>query len=115
MSFSYLEANGVFLKIVIAAMVIFLFSEFIAIYPIFSNYEKHKTVVLKHIVPIWEITGTMIVFFVVELELIYSGLVPIASYLFIPVVGLFVILLILRNVAIIYSEFIWKKVDSSGM
>jgi cytochrome d ubiquinol oxidase subunit II len=115
MSFSYLEANGVFLKVVIAAMVTFLFSEFIAIYPIFSNYEKHKTVVLKHIVPIWEITGTMIVFFVVELELIYSGLVPISSYLFIPVIGLFVALLILRNVAIIYSEFIWKKVDSKPL
>jgi cytochrome d ubiquinol oxidase subunit II len=112
MSFSYLEANGVFLKIVIAAMVAFLFSEFIAIFPIFSNYEKHKTVVLKHIVPIWEITGTMIVFFVVELELIYSGIIPIASYLFIPVIGTFVALLILRNVAIIYAEFIWNKVDS---
>lgn len=114
MSF-YLDANGVFLKIVIAAMVTFLFSEFIAIFPIFSNYEKHKTVVLKHIVPIWEITGTMIVFFVVELELIYSGLTPIASYLFIPVIGTFVALLILRNVFIIYAEFIWKKVDSKPL
>ncbi len=115
MSFSYLDANGVFIKIVIAAMVTFLFSEFIAIFPIFSNYEKHKTVVLKHIVPIWEITGTMIVFFVVELELIYSGLTPIASYLFIPVIGTFVALLILRNVAIIYAEFVWKKVDSKPL
>ncbi len=115
MSFSYLDANGVVLKIVIAAMVAFLFSEFIAIFPIFSNYEKHKTVVLKHIVPIWEITGTMIVFFVVELELIYSGIIPIASYLFIPVIGTFVVLLILRNVAIIYAEFIWKKVDSKPL
>jgi cytochrome d ubiquinol oxidase subunit II len=115
MSFSYLNADGVFLKIVIAAMVTFLFSEFIAVFPIFSNYEKHKTVVLKHIVPIWEITGTMIVFFVVELELIYSGLTPIASYLFIPVIGTFVALLILRNVAIIYAEFVWKKVDSKPL
>jgi len=115
MSFSYLDANGVFIKIVIAAMVTFLFSEFIAIYPIFSNYEKHKTIVLKHIVPIWEITGTMIVFFVVELELIYSGLTPTASYLFIPVIATFVALLILRNVAIIYAEFIWKKVDSKPL
>ena len=115
MSFSYLDANGVFIKIVIAAMVTFLLSEFIAIFPIFSNYEKHKTVVLKHIVPIWEITGTMIVFFVVELELIYSGLIPISSYLFIPVIGTFVALLILRNVAIIYAEFIWKKVDSKPL
>ncbi len=115
MSFSYLDANGVVLKIVIAAMVAFLFSEFIAIFPIFSNYEKHKTVVLKHIVPIWEITGTMIVFFVVELELIYSGIIPIASYLFIPVIGTFVVLLILRNAAIIYAEFIWKKVDSKPL
>jgi cytochrome d ubiquinol oxidase subunit II len=114
MSF-YLNADGVFIKIVIAAMVTFLFSEFIAIFPIFSNYEKHKTVVLKHIVPIWEITGTMIVFFVVELELIYSGLTPIASYLFIPVIGTFVALLILRNVFIIYAEFIWKKVDSKPL
>ena len=115
MTFSYLDANGVFIKIVIAAMVTFLFSEFIAVFPIFSNYEKHKTVVLKHIVPIWEITGTMIVFFVVELELIYSGLTPIASYLFIPVIGTFVALLILRNVAIIYAEFVWKKVDSKPL
>jgi cytochrome d ubiquinol oxidase subunit II len=115
MTFSYLDANGVFIKIVIAAMVTFLFSEFIAVFPIFSNYEKHKTVVLKHIVPIWEITGTMIVFFVVELELIYSGLTPTASYLFIPVIGTFVALLILRNVAIIYAEFVWKKVDSKPL
>ena len=46
-AFSYLEANGVFLKVVIAAMVTFLFSEFIAIYPIFSNYEKQRTVLLQ--------------------------------------------------------------------
>ncbi len=115
MAFSYLDANGVFLKIVIGAMVAFLFSEFIAIFPIFSNYEKHKAVVLKHIVPVWEITGTMIVFFVVELELVYSGLTPTASYLFIPVIGTFVALLILRNVAIIYAEFVWKKVDSKPL
>jgi len=112
MSFSYLYANGIFIKLVIAAMVVFLSSELIAIFPIYTDYEKSKKNVMRHLVPIWEITGTMIVFFVVELELIYSGLTPIASYLFIPVIGIFVLFLILRNVAMIYAEFIWKKVDS---
>ncbi len=96
-------------------MIAFLWSEFIGIFPIYMDYEKNKENVLKHIVPIWEITGTMIVFFVVELELIYSTLVPIASYLFIPIVGIFALLLILRNVFIIYAEFIWKKVDSKPL
>jgi len=112
MSFSYLYANGILIKLVIAAMVVFLSSELIAIFPIYTDYEKSKNNVMRHIVPIWEITGTMIVFFVVELELIYSGLTPIASYLFIPVIGIFVLFLILRNVWMIYAEFIWKKVDS---
>ena len=48
-------------------------------------------------------------------SLIYSGIIPIASYLFIPVIGTFVVLLILRNVAIIYAEFIWKKVDNKPL
>ncbi len=114
MSF-YLDANEIFIKLVIAAMVVFLSSELIAIFPIYTDYEKSKKNVMRHLVPIWEITGTMIVFFVVELELIYSTLTPIASYLFIPVIGAFVIFLILRNVAIIYAEFIWKKVDSKPL
>ncbi|WP_287950196.1 hypothetical protein [Acidiplasma sp.] len=115
MSSFFLNADGVFIKLVLAAMFAFLGSEFIAIFPIFINYEKTKENVLKHIVPIWEITGTMIVFFVVELELIYSSLTPIASYLFIPTVGLFVLLLVLRNASIIYAEFIWKKIDSKPL
>jgi len=103
--------NTDFIKIVIAAMVTFLGSEFMAIFPIFSNFKKNEKNVMKHIVPIWEITGTMIVFFVVELELIYSALTPIASYLFIPLIGTFVLLIILRNVWIIYAEFLWKHKD----
>ncbi len=101
--------NEIFFKIVIAAMLTFLLSEFMAIYPIISNYEKNEKNVLRHIVPIWEITGTFIVFFVVELELIYSSLVPISSYLLIPLVGIFVAFLILRNAWIIYAEFLWKN------
>jgi len=114
MSF-FLNANGIFIKLVIATMVAFLLSEFIAIFPIYTEYEKTKKNVMRHIVPIWEITGTVIVFFVVELELIYSALVPISSYLFFSVIGAFVLLLILRNVWIIYAEFIWKKVDSKPL
>ncbi len=105
----YFYANTYFIKLVIATMVVFLGSEFMAIFPVFTNFKKHKETVERHIVPIWEITGTTIVVFVVELELIYSSLTPIASYLFIPLVGTFILLLILRNVWIIYAEFIWKN------
>ncbi|AAT43450.1 hypothetical protein [Picrophilus oshimae] len=101
--------NEIFFKIVLASMLTFLLSEFMAIYPIISkNFERYEKNVLKHIVPVWEITGTFIVFFVVELELIYSSLVPISSYLLIPLVGIFVAFLILRNAWIIYAEFLWK-------
>ena len=108
MSNFFFYADTYVIKLVLATMVVFLGSEFMAIFPIFTNFEKNGENVKRHIVPIWEITGTVVVFFVVELELIYSYLVPVASYLFIPLIGAFILLLILRNVAIIYAEFLWK-------
>ncbi|WP_175266727.1 hypothetical protein [Acidiplasma cupricumulans] len=42
MSSFFLNADGVFIKLVLAAMFAFLGSEFIAIFPIFINYEKQR-------------------------------------------------------------------------
>ena len=65
--------------------------------------------VIDYIKPIWEVTGTFGVFWVVTMDFAYpSLLIPIAS-IFSPLLTVFLILFISRNASIAFAEFIIKR------
>jgi len=72
-------------------------------------YERSKHRVLEHVVPIWEVTGTFAVFWVVTADFAYpSMLIPVATLLAGYIV-VFLILLVARNASISFAEFIVKR------
>ncbi len=72
-------------------------------------YERSKQRVLEYVVPIWEVTGTFAVFWVVTADFAYpSMLFPVASLLAAYIV-IFLIFLVARNASISFAEFIIKR------
>jgi cytochrome bd ubiquinol oxidase subunit II len=72
-------------------------------------YDRSKTRVLPHIIPIWEVTGTFAAFWVVTADFAYpSMLIPVASLLAGYLV-VFLILLVARNASISFAEYIIKR------
>jgi cytochrome bd ubiquinol oxidase subunit II len=72
-------------------------------------YERTRTRVLTHVVPIWEVTGTFAAFWVVTADFAYpSMLIPVASLLAGYIV-VFLIFLVARNASISYAEYIIKR------
>ena len=72
-------------------------------------YDAAKSKVLSYAVPIWEVTGTFAAFWVVTGDMAYPTLlVPVAS-IFSPLLTVFLVLLVGRNVTIVFGEFIVKK------
>lgn len=64
---------------------------------------------IDYIKPIWEVTGTFGVFWVVTLDFAYpSLLIPVAS-IFSPLLTVFLILFVSRNASIAFAEFIVKR------
>jgi len=72
-------------------------------------YDAAKRKVLPYIVPIWEVTGTFAVFWVVTADFAYpSMLLPVASLLAAWIV-VFLIFLVARNASISFAEYIVKR------
>ena len=72
-------------------------------------WNKAKTPVLEYIIPIWEVTGTFGAFWVVTGDFAYpSLLIPVAS-IYAPLLSVFLILLVARNISIAFGEFIIKR------
>lgn len=72
-------------------------------------YDRAKARVLEHVVPIWEVTGTFAVFWVVTADFAYpSMLIPVATLLAGYIV-VFLILLVARNASISFAEYIVKR------
>lgn len=72
-------------------------------------YDRTKQRVLAYVVPIWEVTGTFAVFWVVTADFAYpSMLFPVASLLAAYIV-IFLIFLVARNASISFAEFIIKR------
>lgn len=85
-----------------------LSTELMAASAIVFRYSESEKKVFKYLVPIWEITGTFLVFYVVNLEALIPSALPLVAYSFISYILLFLILYVLRNASIISAEFIWK-------
>jgi len=72
-------------------------------------WNDSKKVVLEYVVPIWEITGTFAVFWVVLSDFAFpSILIPLAS-IFSAGLLIFLILFVARNASISFAEFFEKK------
>jgi cytochrome bd ubiquinol oxidase subunit II len=74
------------------------------------NYEKYKNKINSIINPIWEITGTFAVFYLVNFEATYPTLLPIVGNAYVVPLLLVAIFIILRNIFLIFSENIGANV-----
>lgn len=86
-----------------------LSTELMAASAIVFRYSESERKVFKYLVPIWEVTGTFFVFYVVNLEALIPSALPLVAYSFISYILIFLILYVLRNASIITAEFIWKN------
>ena len=86
-----------------------LITEIIGAVVLLLFYDGAKSKVLGYAVPIWEVTGTFAAFWVVTGDMAYPTLlVPVAS-IFAALLTVFLILLVGRNVTIVFGEFIVKR------
>ena len=98
------------LNLAIFAMLFAILStELMAASAILFKYRESERKVFRYLVPIWEVTGTFFVFYVVNLEALIPSALPLIAYSFISYILLFLILYVLRNASIISAEYIWKN------
>ena len=103
--------NGIFyVNFAIFAIFLTLFiTELMGAFLLLFWYDMAKRRVLEYVVPIWEVTGTFAVLWVVTADFAYpSMLFPVASLLAEYIV-LFLIFLVARNASISFAEFIIKR------
>lgn len=84
-------------------------TELMAASSLLFKYEESTKKVIPFIIPIWEITGTFFIFYVVNMESLIPSILPFLAYAFIFYILVFLILYIGRNSAIIVAETIWKN------
>ncbi len=104
-----IHIDVLFLIIIIASMVTMFSTELMATVPMLTKY-KNPTVresLLKYVVPVWEVVGTFIVLWLVDMETVIPSLMPAISYTLFPLFAVFIFFLLMRNTIIIYAEFIW--------
>ena len=98
------------LNLAIFAMLFAILStELMAASAILFKYRESERKVFRYLVPIWEVTGTFFVFYVVNLEALIPSALPLIAYSFISYILLFLILYVMRNASIISAEYIWKN------
>ncbi len=79
-----------------------------AIFLLFG-YDKYRQRLAAYVAPIWEITGTFTVFYIVSFEAFYPALLTAVGTLYILPAILILILLILRDSFLAYSEYMKDK------
>ena len=84
-------------------------TELMAASAILFRYKESEKKVFRFLLPIWEITGTFFVFYVVNLEGLAPDVLPLLAYSFISYILIFLILYVLRNTVIVSAENIWKN------
>lgn len=84
-------------------------TELMAASAILFKYKESEKKVFGFLLPIWEITGTFFVFYMVNLEGLAPVVLPLLAYSFISYILIFLILYVLRNTVIASAEHIWKK------
>ncbi|MDE1865882.1 MAG: cytochrome d ubiquinol oxidase subunit II [Candidatus Micrarchaeota archaeon] len=68
-------------------------------------YEKYKERLMSYITPIWEVTGTFAVFYVVNFEATFPKLLGVVGTLYALPLLVAAALIILRNVFLIHGEY----------
>ena len=86
-------------------LTMFLVEVGIAIISLFG-YEKYKDRIKRLINPIWEVTGTFAIFYVVNFEVTYPTMLSIVGTAYAVPLLVAAIFIILRNMFIIFSEYI---------
>jgi cytochrome bd ubiquinol oxidase subunit II len=69
-------------------------------------YEKYKARLMRYITPIWEVTGTFAVFYVVNFEATFPKLLGVAGTLYAVPLLVAAALIILRNAFLIHAEYV---------
>jgi cytochrome d ubiquinol oxidase subunit II len=96
-------------SVIFAVFFAIISTEFMAGSALLMHYSSYGKQVKRFIIPIWEITGTFFILYVVNVEALAPGLLPIVAETYIPLILLFMILYSTRNASIIFAEFIWKN------
>ena len=84
-------------------------TELMAASAILFRYKESEKKVFRFLLPIWEVTGTFFVCYVVNLEGLAPDVLPLLAYSFISYILIFLILYVLRNTVIVSAENIWKN------
>jgi cytochrome bd-type quinol oxidase subunit 2 len=72
----------------------------------------YKKKVIVYLAPLWEITGTIAVFYLVNLVATYPGLLTTIDYLYITPILMAAVFLIARDAYLAYSELSMEKKDN---
>lgn len=100
----------VYLNLIILSVFIAILSvELMAASAIIFRYEESRKKVIGYVIPIWEVTGTFFVFYVVNLEALVPSILPFIAYTFVSYILFFLIVYILRNASVISAEYLWKN------
>ncbi len=73
------------------------------------NYNKYKGKINHIINPIWEVTGTFAVLYIINFEASYPGLVSVVGNAYVMPLLIAAILIIMRNIFIAFSEYIGNE------
>jgi cytochrome d ubiquinol oxidase subunit II len=74
------------------------------------EYDKYKDRMKRFLMPLWEITGTFAVFYLVNLEATVPSLLMLVGTIFVAPLLSAAIFLILRNAFLSYSEYMGDKI-----
>ncbi|BAB59886.1 TVG0750122 [Thermoplasma volcanium GSS1] len=88
-----------------AAAVAFLLTELMGGFMLLFDWKNSGQKIMTYVAPIWEVTGTFLAMFVVETDATFAGILIPAAFAFAALLLIFLILFIVRNVAIILGEF----------
>ncbi|MEM0201774.1 MAG: cytochrome d ubiquinol oxidase subunit II [Candidatus Micrarchaeaceae archaeon] len=73
------------------------------------EYDKHKDRMKHFLMPLWEVTGTFAVFYIVNLEATVPSLLMLLGTVFVVPLLVAAIFFILRNAFLSYSEYMGDK------
>ncbi|KAA8923046.1 hypothetical protein [Thermoplasma sp.] len=92
-----------------AAAIAFLLTELMGGMMLLFDWKNSGQRVMSYVAPVWEVTGTFLAMFVVETDATFAGILLPVAFAFAALLLVFLILFIIRNVAIILGEFAEKR------
>jgi cytochrome d ubiquinol oxidase subunit II len=73
------------------------------------EYDKYKDKLKKFLMPLWEVTGTFAIFYIVNLEATVPSLLLLLGTVYVAPILVAAIFFILRNAFLAYSEYMGDK------